>query len=295
MMEDLLEVKHLTKKLNNFKIDDISFSLCKGKILGFVGENGAGKTTTIKMLLNAVDKTSGEIKFWGMDYQKDEVAIKSRIGYVPAEDYFVARSNLKQHADAIKVFYEDWDDKLFNALCKVWRLPLKRRIYNYSTGMKTKAMLALALAHRPELLILDEPTAGLDPLARIEVLDILQRFVKKDNRAVFFSTHIISDLERIADDIVIMNQGKIINSFCVSQLNEKYTLVKGNLIDLQGKDINFIGINQYENRFEAVMLRKEAEREFSHESLYEVTIELLLIYSIGRSRDEESEEIIKSL
>ena len=294
-MESLLKVKHLTKKLKKFKVDDISFSLYKGRILGFVGENGAGKTTTIKMLLNAIEKTSGDVKFWGMDYQKDEVTIKSRIGYVPAEDYFVARSSLIQHAEAIKIFYENWDEKLFNALCKTWRLPLQRKIYNYSTGMKTKAMLALALAHRPDILILDEPTAGLDPLARIEVLDILQRFVQNGERAVFFSTHIISDLEKIADDIMIMHDGRIIDSFPINKLNEKYALVKGDLIDLEKKQTNFIGINKYEDTFEGVMLRHEAEELFEGKNLYNVTIELLLIHSIRRDRDEESEEIIKSL
>ncbi len=294
-MECLLEVTHLKKQIRNFKIDDINFSLYKGKILGFLGENGAGKTTTIKMILNAIDKSSGEIKIFGMDHQKEEIAIKKRLGYVPAEDYLIERSTLIQHADAIKLFYDNWDNELFNALCKVWRLPLKQQMYKYSTGMKTKAMLTLALAHRPDILILDEPTAGLDPVARIEVLDILKQFVQNGERAVFFSTHIISDLEKIADDIIILHNGRLIENIPITEIDNKYALVQGSLAELKEKDIHFIGINKWASGFEGVMLRDKAEALFSEKNLYAVSIEKLLIYSIWRKKDEASEAIIRSL
>lgn len=165
-MSNMIEIKNLNKKFKLHQLKNINITLKKGEVLGIVGKNGAGKTTLIKLIMNMIDKTSGEIEVFGKDNQKHEIEIKQNIGYVPAEDYFILNSTLKQHAEAFKLFYNIWDNELFNDLCEMWNLNKSQKIYKYSTGMKTKAMLALALAHKPKLLILDEPTSGLDPIAR---------------------------------------------------------------------------------------------------------------------------------
>ncbi len=294
-MDTILQISHLTKAFNGFKIDDISFSLEKGCIMGFVGENGAGKTTTIKMLLNAVEKTSGEIQIFGLDHTAHEVEIKERIGYVPSDDYFTANSTLDRHVKALKIFYKEWDDTLFKALCTSWKLPLSQKIYEYSKGMKTKAMLAIALAHKPDLLILDEPTAGLDPVARIEVLDILRDFVANGERAVFFSTHITTDLDKIADYITLIHEGRIKESLPIDEIEEKYALVDGGIEDLKGKEEEFLGLRKGQVKFEGLILREKAQKCFKENQIRVPNIENLLVYTIWGEKDEKSQAIIKSL
>lgn len=294
-MDKIIEITGLQKKDKNFNINNINFYLQTRHIMGFIGENGAGKTTTIKMILNSIEKTSGEIKVFGYDHQREEVKIKKSIGYVPADEYFIQKSNLIQHANAMKIFYKDWDDELFESLCKSWDLPLKSKIYTYSTGMRKKAMLALALAHRPKLLILDEITSGLDPLSRIEVLDILKLFVKNGNRSVLFSTHIIADLEKIADDIVLIHKGEVVDQIPIHQIQEKYLLVEIGKDKVVGKQDDFIGYYQTDKYFTGIMLRDKAEKLFDKMFLKLPTIEELLVYTIRRVKNEESEAIIKGL
>ena len=263
--------------------------------MGFVGENGAGKTTTIKLILNAIEKDQGCITIFGLDHQKDEIEVKEQLGYVPAEDYFVANSTLKKHAKMVEVFYPSWDNNLFGALCKSWSLPLKQKIYEFSKGMKTKAMLALALAPMPKLLILDEPTAGLDPVARIEVLDIIRQFVANGERSVLLSTHTTTDLDKIADYITLMHTGKVVESLSVDQVEEKYALIQGDVKAVEGKEGAFIGIRKGEVSFEGLMLRNVAELIFNETYIKRPTIENLLVYTIWGDKDEESQKIIKSL
>lgn len=294
-MDNILEIKGLTKLFKDFKLDNINFTLEKGCIMGFVGENGAGKTTSIKMMLNAIEKSSGEIKIFGLDNSSNEEEIKERIGYVPADDFFTANSTLFKHAKALKLFYKKWDDALFNALCTSWKLPLHQKIFEYSKGMKTKAMLALALSHKPELLILDEPTAGLDPVARIEVLDILRDFVANGERAVFFSTHITTDLDKVADYITLIHEGKIKESLPIDEIEEKYALVDGGIEELAGKEHEFVGIRKGQVRFEGLILREKANKYFDNSKIKTPNIENLLVYTIWGEKDEKSLAIIKSL
>jgi len=294
-MNNILEINSVTKLFKGFKVDNISFALEKGCIMGFIGENGAGKTTTIKMILNAVEKSSGEIKMFGLDHITHEEEIKEKIGYVPADDYFTANSTLLKHVKALKLFYKKWDDTLFNALCASWKLPLNQKIFEYSKGMKTKAMLALALAHKPELLILDEPTAGLDPVARIEVLDILRDFVANGERAVFFSTHITTDLDKVADYITLIHEGKIRESLPIDAIEEKYAIVDSGIEDLKGKEHEFVGIRKGEIRFEGLILREKANKYFDNSKIKTPNIENLLVYTIWGEKDEKSMAIIKSL
>ncbi len=294
-MDKIIEVKNLRKNYANFQLHDISFSLEKGCIMGFIGENGSGKTTTIKLLLNVIDKLNGEIKIFGMDHIQSEVEIKHKIGYVPADDYFTVTATLSDHAKAMSPFYQTWDDAFFETIVETWNLPLRQKITEFSKGMKTKAMLALALAHRPSLLILDEPTAGLDPVARIEVLDILRQFVADGEKSVFFSTHITSDLDKIADYITLIHKGSIIESMQLDQIEEKYALVDAGIDEISINENEFIGIRKGNLRFEGLILREKAVKHFDISHIKTPNIENLLTFTIWGDQHEKSHSIIKSL
>lgn len=283
-MNSILKIENLTKSYKDFKLDDISFELEKGCIMGLVGQNGAGKTSTIKVILNVIGRDAGKILILNKDNVTDEVYAKARIGYVPDEDYFMSTASFKGHAKALKLFYENWSDPIFESYVRLWELPLDKKLQEFSKGMKTKAMLALALAHQPELLILDEPTAGLDPVARIEVLDILREFVSDGKKSVLFSTHITSDLDKVADFITIIHKGKVIESLSIDKIEEKYVMLMGDISCLKGKEDEFIGIRKGAGGFEGLILREKADYLFKDLSRSTPNIENMLTFTIWGNR-----------
>ncbi|MBU3144674.1 ABC transporter ATP-binding protein [Clostridium sp. CF012] len=279
-MKNILEVLNLNKDFRNFSLHNVNFTLKKGCIMGFIGENGAGKTTTIKLILNAIGKTSGQIKILGKDNVEQEIYVKSHIGYIPDEDYFVSTSTVHNHAKALSLFYDNWSEDIFNNYVSKWKIPLKQKIGEFSNGMKTKAMFALAFAHQPNLLILDEPTAGLDPVARIEILDILREFVSDGEKSVFFSTHITSDLDKIADYITLIHGGKIIESLSIDKIEEKYIVLAGGIEELKGLEHQFVGIRKGEIAFEGLILREKANEYFKNIKGTNPSVENLLTFNI---------------
>lgn len=279
-MENILEIINLNKKFERFSLNNVSFSLEKGSIMGFIGQNGAGKTTTIKLMLNALGKSSGQIKIFGRDNIKDEVYVKSHIGYVPDEDYFMGNSTLLKHSKALRVFYDNWSEDIFNNYVHKWKLALDQKLSEFSKGTKTKAMFALAFAHNPSLLILDEPTSSLDPIARIEILDILRDFASDGEKSVLFSTHITSDLDKIADYITVIHEGKIIKSISMDKLEEKYIVLTGNIKELSGLENQFVGIRKGELVFEGLILRERANEHFKNIKGIKPNVENLLTFSI---------------
>jgi len=208
-MSTALEVQNLHKSYGDFALDSVSFVLPAGNIMGFVGQNGAGKTTTIRCILNMAARDGGEIKIFGLDNQRDELAVKQELAAVFDEIFFVDTWRVQEVEKVIHGFYSGWDSKLYGAYLKQFDLPPGKQIKDLSRGMKMKLMLAVAMSHGAKLLILDEPTSGLDPVARDELLDILREYVAGGEKSVFFSTHITSDLERIADYITVIDHGKI--------------------------------------------------------------------------------------
>lgn len=252
-MENILEVSNLSKDFKDFSLQDISFNLKKGYIMGFIGPNGAGKTTTIKLIMNLIKRNSGEVRVFGLDNLDYEQQIKQKIGFVYDENYFYEELNAIDIKRVIGSVYEDWDEGAYRAYLDRFKLPAKKAIKTYSKGMKMKLSLAMALSHHAELLIMDEPTSGLDPVFRSEVLDILQEFMMAENRGILFSTHITSDLEKIADYICFINEGRIILNCSREELVERYALVKGErrflnealsreLIGLHVTDFGFSGL-----------------------------------------------------
>jgi len=252
-MENVLEIKSLRKEYKDFTLNDISFSLPEGFIMGLIGPNGAGKTTIIKLIMNLIMKNGGEIKIFGKDHLKHEVEIKSRIGFVYDNPNYYTHLNLKQLKNIIAPFYKNWDEALFNNLVEKFDLPLKKKIGKYSRGMVMKSAIAIALSHHADFIIMDEPTSGLDPVFRRELLEMLSGLMQDEKKSILFSTHITSDLERIADYITFINKGEIVFSSTKDEILENYAIVKGGkeLLNEETKSY-FTGIRIGEFGFEAL-------------------------------------------
>lgn len=223
-MENILEIKNLSKKYDSFELKNINIELPKGTIMGFVGENGAGKTTTIKSILNIINKDSGQIKIFGLDNK--ETKIKEDIGVVLDDSFLSEYLNPLDINKIMKNIYKNWDEKLYFKYIEDFKLSKEKISKEYSSGMKMKLKIAVALSHHPKLLILDEPTLGLDPIARNEILDIFQEFIQDENKGIFVSSHITSDLEHIADYITFINNGEIIFSKTKDELLESYGIAR---------------------------------------------------------------------
>ncbi|MBN1223069.1 MAG: ABC transporter ATP-binding protein [Candidatus Aminicenantes bacterium] len=208
-MESVLKIRGLRKEYDEFVLDDISWDVPKGYIMGLIGPNGAGKTTTIKLIMNLIRPESGEIKVFGLDHSHNEKEIKNRIGYVGEEQYFYEFRSPDWTGKFVSHFYNDWDAVKFQNLLEEFQIPSKKMIRKLSKGMKVKLSLALAISHNPELIILDEPTSGLDPVIRRDVLDFLQTVTQEGNTSVIISSHITADIARIADYITYMVNGRI--------------------------------------------------------------------------------------
>ena len=230
-MDNIIEIKNLTKEYPGFKLDNISFNIPKGSIMGLIGENGAGKTTTIKLILNIISKDKGKIKIFDKDNILKEIEVKEDIGVVLDDSFLSLYLSVTDINKIMKNFYNNWDSDLYFSYLKQFDLENKKIIKDFSSGMKMKLKIAIALAHHPKLLILDEPTSGLDPIFRNELLNIFRDFVSDDEHSILFSTHITSDLEHVADYITFIHQGKIIFSLDKDVLTDEFGLVKCNSKD----------------------------------------------------------------
>ena len=252
-MNALLEVKNLNKAYENFSLKDVTFSLNQDCITGFIGTNGSGKTTTIKAILGLILKDSGKINFLEKDIDKHERKSKNKIGVVLDEGYFYDELTLKEMKNVIAPSYTEWDEQVFLKYIKRFNLNLGQKISTLSKGMRMKFAVALALSHHADLLIMDEPTSGLDPLVRSELIDILLDFMKEPGKSVFFSTHITSDLDKIADMIILIDDGQILIEEEKDALVETHALVKGDnqLINNQTEKL-FLNLSQTNYGFEGI-------------------------------------------
>ncbi len=270
-MQNILEIKNLSKDYGDFKLKDVSFSLPQGFIMGLVGPNGAGKTTIIKLILNLLHRDEGEIKVFGLDNVDEEATVKGRIGFVHDTPYFCEPLTLKSLKATVAPFYKDWDDGVFYRLLREFDLPARKPFRKLSRGMKMKFALAVALSHHADFIILDEPTSGLDPVFRRELLARLSALIQDERKSVLFSTHITSDLERIADYITFIHDGRIVFSKAKDEVLEKWAVVKGGN-DLLNEDSRtfFKGIRIREFGFEALTAdAAEARRRFAGKAVIE--------------------------
>lgn len=209
-MEEILKLENVNKKYPSFSLKDVSFSIKPGEIMGFIGRNGAGKTTTLKCIMNLLHYESGSIKAFEKDMTANELENKQRIGFALSELNYYPNRTIKQLMNVTKRFYKNFDEKKFEDVCKVFNLDANKKLEELSSGMKVKYSVAIALSHKAELLILDEPTSGLDPVSREEVMDIFREIVKSGDRAILFSTHITSDLDKCASNITYIHDGRIV-------------------------------------------------------------------------------------
>lgn len=260
-MDNILEVKNLNKDFEKFKLRDINLELKKGYIMGFIGPNGAGKTTLIKLIMNLIKKDSGSIKIFGKDNIANEREIKERIGFVYDENYFYEDLSIENMKKLIAPFYKSWDEALFSKHILNFGLDRSMKIKDLSKGGKMKFSLSLALSHDADLIIMDEPTSGLDPIARREFLDILYEIIQNEEKSIFFSTHITTDLEKIADYISFINKGEIVFSKELDDIYKEYSLIKGE--DLTDDIISkAIGIRENKFGFEALIRGSNISGEF---------------------------------
>lgn len=227
-MENILELQQVSKTFSksNFALENVTFSLPYGSILGFVGENGAGKTTTIGCILNTIAKDSGMVKLFGKEMTDADTDMRERIGVVYDGDNFPAYWTAAQLAKVMSGFYKQWDNILFQKLLKEYKLPANQKNKQYSRGMTMKLAIAVALSHHPQLLILDEATGGLDPVVRDEMLDTFLDFVQEEDHSILLSSHITSDLEKVADYITFIHNGKLIMTVSKNDLVYNYAVMR---------------------------------------------------------------------
>jgi ABC-2 type transport system ATP-binding protein len=224
---DILSVQNLNKKYDKFALKNVSFSLEKGYIMGFIGRNGAGKTTTLKTVLNLVHRDSGSVSVLGQDYSANELACKQKIGFMLGGVLYYPKHRLKTITSVVRRFYHEWDDAAYEGFLKRFGLDPEKKVEELSSGMKVKYALTLALSHHAQLLILDEPTSGLDPVSRDDILELFQEIIEDSEKSILFSTQITSDLEKCADFITYIKNGEIIASQEKDAFMDSYKVVQG--------------------------------------------------------------------
>jgi len=283
---NILELNKINKKYDNqddFAIKDVSFSLKEGYIMGLIGKNGAGKTSIINMIMNIVKLDSGNINIFKKDHIEYEKEIKDNIGFVYEDSNYYERLSVYEMKNLIAPFYSKWNDDEFNNYLKRFEINGNKKISELSKGMKVKFSLSIALSHNAKLIIMDEPTSGLDPISRREILDILQELIEKDNISVLFSTHITTDLDRIADFITYIDNGQVLFSKSKEELMDEYKIIKAGLTDLDKIDENIIiGINKTNLGFDGLIKSDSLNELKDIDYILETPVIEDLMYYMGR-------------
>ena len=281
-MNDIVSIKGLNKAYDDFKLSDININIKEGKIVGIMGENGAGKTTTIKSLLNLINIDSGTINIFGLDNKKNERQIKEKISVVLDNSFLPGYYDLIDINRVMKDMQKNWNEKIFFDYCNKFKLPKNKMIKNFSKGMFIKMKIAVALSTNPKLLILDEPTSGLDPIARSDILDIFSEYVNGTNNSIFISSHITTDLEKIADSIILIDNGIILFDKTRDELLNNYLLIKCSEDEFNKLDKDKY-IKYKKDRFEyKVLVDKNFSSEYKFENINKATLEdIMLLYTRG--------------
>lgn len=272
------KIEHLSKTYPSFKLDDVSFSLEPGYIMGFIGRNGAGKTTTLKSMLKFVHPDSGSVEINGFDIDEDEFAVKNSIGFVSGLDGFYSTKKIKTVTDVTRKFFPNWNETLYRELLEKFNLDEDKLIKSLSAGMKVKYQIALAMSHDAKLLILDEPTSGLDPVSRDELVILFQDYVADGEHSILFSTHVTSDLDKCADYVTYIKKGKILESTDIVSFKEKYLLISGTTDslaeELKGK---IIGYHAHNFGFEGMILASDKD-SFSNCEITKPNLEEIMVH-----------------
>ena len=286
-MNDYLEVRNLSKSFEGFQLHNITFTLPKGYIMGLIGPNGSGKTTTIKLILNMLKRTSGEVKILGFDNIASEQEAKRNLGVVFDSNYFSDEWKISQVEKSVSVFYENWNTQKFSETLKRFHIQPSKKVKELSKGMQMKLMLACAFSYDAKLLILDEPTSGLDPVSRDELLHILSEYIEDGEHSVLFSTHITGDLERAADYITYISYGELFFSGGKDEFIDSFRIVKGGCEELSA-DLNkkMLGIRNFSTGFEA-LVKTEDLKQFAHLNVEPATIDDIVVFTSKRGEQYE--------
>lgn len=285
MDEILLRVNGLTKHYPAFQLNQVSFELPRGYIMGFVGQNGSGKSTTIKCLMKLIGYDAGNIHLFGAKDSQQPEKLKDRIGYVSEEPYFYEEMTVERTGKFVGSFYTHWDGKLFHQLLSRFKVDPRKKVKELSRGMKVKLSLSLAMAHHPELLILDEPTSGLDPVVRSELLDVFLEIIQNERCSIFFSSHISADIEKVADYITVLHNGHVVVSTDKHTLLDEWKIVKADnryicppieeeLLGFRRNEYGYSGIAKDIRSFDRVWKKSFAQGDYKLERL---TLDELLI------------------
>lgn len=286
--ENVIEVNGITKKYDGFLLDNVSFNVAKGSIMGFIGQNGSGKSTTINAILNIIRTDSGNIKVFGMDNRKHETEIKKHISAVFDELPFHDELN----ADALnKIFrdiYFEWNSEIFRDYLDRFQLPRKKKFGQFSKGMKMKLQIAAALSHNAKLLILDEATTGLDPVIRNEILDIFLEFLQDEENSVFMSSHITTDIEKVADSVTFIDKGKILLSGFKDDILNSHGVIKCSKSDFNEiEKSDFISARVTDFGAEVLISdRKKALQKYSGAIIDPTTLEEIMLFYVNQNKKE---------
>ncbi len=285
-----IEIQGITKKYDGFTLDNISFNVPRGSIMGFVGQNGAGKTTTIRSILNIIPIDSGKISLLGMDHLKNEEEIKERIAVVfdemPFHDLFTA----KDMGRIFKGLYQKWSDQTFQQFMERFQLPMNKKLGKFSKGMKMKMQIACALSHEAELLIMDEATTGLDPVVRSEILDIFLEYLQDEDHSILMSSHITSDLEKIADSVTFIDKGRILLSGYKDEILDSHGILKCTKRDYKDLDPeDFISARLTDFGAEALVSDRAAvARKYSGAVIDPASLDEIMVYYVNKGKKEWS-------
>lgn len=282
-MNKTIEIKNLIKRYDsNFQLGELSLDIPSGEIIGLIGENGAGKTTLIKSILGILQVNNGEIKIFGNDTIKNAAKIKEDIGVVLDNTFFPEILNAKDIDSIMKSIYQSWDSKLYYDYLKNFDIPVNSIIKKLSKGMRKKLEIATALAHHPKLLVLDEPTSGLDPVVRNEVLDIFLKFIEDDEHTILFSTHITSDLEHIADEIIFIDEGKVLLNKSRDDILDNYGILKCSLEEFSSIDKNdFVTFKKNKYSYDILVSdRNKVSKKYKDMVVDKITLEDLMVLMI---------------
>ena len=284
-MNTILKIEKVRKNYPSFSLKDVSFEVKPGQIMGFIGRNGAGKTTTLKCIMNLVHYESGKISAFDKDMTENELENKQRIGFALSELNYYPNKTIRQLMNVTKRFYKQFDEKKFEEACKLFNLNIDKKLEELSSGMKVKYSVAIALSHHAELLILDEPTSGLDPVSRDEILDIFRQIVKNKDRAILFSTHITSDLDKCASDITYIHDGEIIYSGQKKEFIDSYLFIKDKTLN---RDLlnEYISYKEFDDHIEG-LIGKDKKDVFVKNGIepLEPDLEQIMVF-IERSKDQ---------
>lgn len=288
-MEYAVEVQGLTKRYPGFTLDHVSFAVPLGSIVGFIGENGAGKSTTMKAVLNLIRRDEGSVRLLGKEDGAEYPEIKEQIGVVFDESYFPDNLKIRDVDRIMRSIFRSWESGKFLDYCRRFGLPEKKIVKTFSRGMKMKLSIAAALSHQTKLLIMDEATSGLDPVVRNEILDLFQEFVQEEDHTVFLSSHITSDIERIADYILLIHKGRILLFEDKDTLLYEYGVVRCSREQAQKLDKALVvGVRRSQFETEVLVRNRKALKEQPDLVVDRASLEDILLFTVKNGLEEEA-------